>query len=124
MVSGQLDFLLPYSLIADAVIFLASLPLYGFGTEVPLGLLLGTAAMAVNITLLGCSSERAVEKSSKKAAKRYMFFFYLVRMTIMGAAMVLGFTSPAINSAAVCLPLFYPKVIYTVYGVITARKGG
>lgn len=123
MVNDQLNFLLPYSLIADAVIFLASLPLYGLNTEVPLGLLLGTAAMTANITLLGYSSERAVEKN-KKAAKRYMFFFYLVRMTVMGAAMVIGFKFSAVNAAAVCIPLFYPKVIYTVYGVITARKGG
>lgn len=113
MVNNELDMLLPRTLVIDLVIYLATLPFYGFTAEIPAGLALGTLAMLVNITLLGYASEHTVERPLKQA-KRYMFSFYLIRMTIMGAAIVAGFKLPWTNPAAVCLPLFYPKVIYTV----------
>ena len=75
MVNDELNMLFPRSLMIDLVIFLATLPLYGFGWEIPLGLTLGTAAMLLNITLLGYASERTVERPLKQA-KRYMFSFY------------------------------------------------
>lgn len=123
MVNKELNFLAPKALIIDLVIFAATLPLYGLGISIPLGLLTGTAAMLINITLLGYASERAVERPLK-SAKRYMFSFYLIRMCIMGAAIVAGYRLPFINGVCVCLPLFFPKVIYTVNAVITEKKGG
>lgn len=117
MVEDELKVLIPPSLAVDLCIFLASLPFYGFGAEVPLGLLLGTAAMTVNIILLGYASRNAVERTLKRA-KRYMFFFYLLRMTILGAAITAGFKISFLNPAAVCLPMFYPKVIYTARAIM------
>jgi uncharacterized membrane protein len=121
MVRNELRILLPRAAAIDIVIVLATLPIYGLGCEIPLGLLLGTAAMTVNITLLGYASEHCVERPLKQA-KRYMFSFYLLRMVILGTAIVMGFKLSFLNSVAVCLPLFYPKVIYTVRAIVRRNK--
>ena len=112
MINEQLRFLLPKAMLADLLIFVAALPFYGLNIHIPLGLLLGTAAMTANIILLGMSSERAVERGTAKSAKRYMFSFYLIRLTVMGAALVLGFRSDLFNSVCTFIPLLYPKTFY------------
>ena len=120
----ELKMLLPRAFIADLVIYLLTLPFYGLSPEVPLGLLLGTAAMTANLILLGYSVDRAVEYKTEKAAKRYMFSFYLIRFAVMGAALTAGIKLRAVNLAAVCIPLFYPKAIYTVRGIINNKSSG
>ena len=67
MINEQLRFLLPKAMLADLLIFVAALPFYGLNIQIPLGLLLGTAAMTANIILLGMSSERAVSEERQKA---------------------------------------------------------
>lgn len=113
MINEQLRFLLPKALLADLLIFAATLPFYGLNIQIPLGLLLGTAAMTANMILLGVSAERAVERSTAKRAKRYMFSIYLLRLAVMGAALVLGFKSELFNSVCTFIPLLYPKTFYT-----------
>lgn len=122
MVSDQFAFIMPKALIADLIVFVAALPFYGFTAGVPLGLLLGTSAMTANFLLLGYSAERAVEKPSQKSAQRYMFSFYLIRLTVMGAALVLGFNCGLFNPVAVFLPLLWPKIIYTADAAIKHFK--
>ena len=124
MTAEELKMLLPRAFIADLVIYLLTLPFYGLSSEVPLGLLLGTAAMTANLILLGYSVDRAVEYKTEKAAKRYMFSFYLIRFAVMGAALTAGIKLRAVNLAAVCIPLFYPKAIYTVRGIINNKSSG
>ena len=124
MTAEELKMLLPRAFIADLVIYLLTLPFYGLSPEVPLGLLLGTAAMTANLILLGYSVDRAVEYKTEKAAKRYMFSFYLIRFAVMGAALTAGIKLRAVNLAAVCIPLFYPKAIYTVRGIINNKSSG
>ena len=113
MIDEQLAFLLPKAFLADLLIFIAALPFCGLDYRIAAGLLLGTAAMTANMILLGHSVERSVEKSSAKRAKRYMFSFYLIRLTIMGAALVIGFNSEHFNSVCTFVPLLMPKVFYT-----------
>ncbi len=122
MIDNELRFLLPKSLLADLLIFIAALPFYGLDFTIVLGLLLGTAAMTANIILLGYSAERAVEKHSVKAAKRYMFSFYLIRFVIMGAALAIGFTSDLFNSVCTFIPLVYPKTFYTGSAIFRRNK--
>ncbi|MCM1523964.1 MAG: ATP synthase subunit I [Ruminococcus sp.] len=122
MINEQLSFLLPKAFIADALIFIAALPFYGLDHTVALGLLLGTAAMTANILLLGISAEHAVERGSAKAAKRCMFSFYIIRFTIMGAALVLGFNSVHCNSVCTFIPLLYPKTFYTAGAILEQAK--
>ncbi len=111
--NNELKMLFPRALIIDAAIYLVTLPFYGFTAEIPLGLLLGTAACFLNLIILGFACSHAVERPLK-AAKRFMFTFYLIRMTLLGAAIVAGFEISFINPVCVCIPLFYPKAIYTV----------
>ncbi len=113
MINEQLRFLIPKSFLADLLILAATLPFYGLNIQIPFGLLLGTAAMTANIILLGISAERAVERPTAKSAKRYMFSFYLLRLTVMGAALALGFRSDLFNSVCTFIPLLYPKTFYT-----------
>ncbi|MBQ8569027.1 MAG: ATP synthase subunit I [Oscillospiraceae bacterium] len=123
MVKDELAFLVPKALLIDLVVFLAALPFFGLDTGIPLGLLIGTAAMTVNIAVLGYATERTVERPLKQA-KRYMFSFYLLRMVFLGAVIVAGFKFEFLNPAAVYLPLLYPKPIHTADAVLKARKGG
>lgn len=122
MVNEQLDFIMPKALLADLIVFAVSLPFYGLKPQVPLGLLLGTAAMTANFLLLGYSAERAVEKPSQKSAQRYMFSFYLIRLTIMGAALAVGFNCDMFDPVAAFLPLLWPKTIYTADAAIKHFK--
>ena len=117
LLAEQLRFLMPRVLIGDAAIFLLCLPLYGLDAGIIFGLLLGTAAMLVNMALLSYSVRHAVDRGSEKSAKRYMFSFYIIRFAIMGAALVLGFKNDNINSACTFIPLLWPKVFYTLSGV-------
>lgn len=120
-IDEQLEFLLPKAILADLLIFIATLPFYGISAEIPLGLLLGTAAMLINFVLLGYSVGHCIEKN-KKAAKRYMFSFYIIRFAIMGAALVLGFLSPLCNSVCTYIPLLYPKLFYTGSAIFKRKK--
>ena len=115
MINEQLRFLLPKAMLADLLIFVAALPFYGLNIQIPLGLLLGTAAMTANIILLG------MERGTAKSAKRYMFSFYLIRLTVMGAALVLGFRSDLFNSVCTFIPLLYPKTFYTGSAIIRQK---
>ncbi|MBQ5333247.1 MAG: ATP synthase subunit I [Oscillospiraceae bacterium] len=127
MINEQLGFLLPKILLADLLLFIAALPFYGLTVSVPAGLLLGTAASLANFILIGYSAERAVEKGSAKAAKRYMFSFYLIRLAIMGAAIYAGFVCEFPDPVCVFIPLLYPKLFYSGSAVISEiknKKGG
>ena len=128
MINEQLEFLLPRILLADLLIFIAALPFYGLSITVPAGLLLGTAASLANFIILGLSSERAVERGSAKAAKRYMFSFYLIRLAIMGAALAAGFNCAYLDPVCTFIPLLYPKLFYSGSAILNrgknSRKGG
>lgn len=121
MINEQLEFLLPKILLADLLIFIAALPFYGLNITIPAGLLLGTAASLANFIILGLSSERAVERGSAKAAKRYMFSFYLIRLAIMGAALAAGFNCAYFNPVCTFIPLLYPKLF--LFGQCHIRQG-
>jgi hypothetical protein len=122
MVSDELRFIVPWALVIDGIVFLVTLPLYKLGIEIPLGLLFGTFIMIVNFTLLGYSAERAVERPMK-SAKRYMFMFYMIRFAIMGCGLFFAFKIHFINPYAAFIPLFYPKIIYTLSPILN-KKGG
>lgn len=128
MINEQLEFLLPKILLADLLIFIAALPFYGLSITIPAGLLLGTAASLANFIILGLSSERAVERGSAKAAKRYMFSFYLIRLAIMGAALAAGFNCSYFDPVCTFIPLLYPKLFYSGSAIFNrgknSRKGG
>ncbi len=122
MIRRELKFLLPRALIFDGIIYIISLPVYKLCTDVPLGLLAGTAVMLLNFIILGLSSESSVEKPLPMA-KGYMFGSYMVRLLITGVLFVAGLKLPQINLLAAAIPQLYPKLAYTLDAMIK-RKGG
>ncbi|MBD5144459.1 MAG: hypothetical protein HDT21_00845 [Ruminococcus sp.] len=122
MIRRELKFLLPRALVLDLAVYLISLPVYRLCAEVPLGLLAGTAVMLLNFTILGLSSERAVERPLA-SAKRYMFGSYMLRLLITGLLFLAGIKCPSINLVAAAIPQLYPKLAYTTHAAVK-RKGG
>lgn len=122
MIRRELKFLIPRALILDGAVYIISLPVHGLCTEVPLGLLAGTAVMLLNFIILGLSSERAVERPLA-SAKRYMFASYMVRLLITGVLFYAGLTLPQIDLVAAALPQLYPKLAYTMSAAVK-KKGG
>lgn len=123
MINRELSFIMFRALILDGIIYLITLPVYKFSAEIPAGLIAGTLVMLFNFILLGMSAERAVERPAG-AAKRYMFFSYIIRFCIMGAMFTACIKLSWINLFAAVLPQFYPKIIYTVHTVYMNKKGG
>ncbi len=122
MIIDELSLLIPWSLILDSIIFLATLPVYKLRIQIPLGLALGTLTMIINIIVLGLSCERAVERPAA-SAKRFMFGSYVLRMVVIGCLFVLAFRSECINPLAAVIPVFFPKIIYTASGFIKSKGG-
>ncbi|MCC8042268.1 MAG: hypothetical protein LIO69_01865 [Oscillospiraceae bacterium] len=122
LINNQLEFLLPRSLIADGVLILVSLPFYGLDISVPLGLCLGTLAMLVNMVMLGISVQKATDCRTEKSARRCMFKYYLLRFAVLGAAIAAGFLLPFTNAIASCIPIFYPKLFYSMSGILSRNK--
>ena len=122
MINKELSFILPRTLIFNAIVYVATLPFYGFGVEIPLGILTGTAAVLVNFVLLGRASERAIERAA--FAKRYMLLWFIIRMFIMAVFITAAIKIPMINLFAAVVPLFYPKLAYTLNAVYELKKQG
>jgi hypothetical protein len=78
--------------------------------------------MFIYLAMLYSSIEKSVVLPEKNA-KNKMMRGYLLRLLVIGVAVVLSFNVSIINPVGVLLPLFYPKIIY-VGGAIFKRKGG
>ncbi len=122
MINEEFIFFAPRSVALSVLIFLISLPFFGFGYEIPLSLLLGNVLTLFNFIALGFTVEHAVVRPIK-SAQRLMKLSYVGRLAVMGVFIYLAIVLPCFNVIAVIIPLFYPKVIYTIYGIIN-RKGG
>ena len=128
MINNELSFLLPRAFLFDIIIYLATLPLFKFGLEMPLGLIFGTLAMLINFVLLGTSSERLTERvqssghSERVYAKRYMFRWYVLRMLILAIFVYLAIIIPYISLFGAALPLLFPKLAYTLNSVYINLK--
>ena len=67
MINEQLRFLLPKAMLADLLIFVAALPFYGLNIQIPLGLLLGTAAMTATLSFWVCPRKEPWSEERQKA---------------------------------------------------------
>ena len=123
MISTELSFIIPRTLILDGIIYIATLPIYKFSWEIPLGLVLGSAVMLLNFIILGLFSERAVERPVG-SAKRFMMLSYFIRMAIMGVFFYMALKLPYFNIMATVIPQFYPKLFYTLDAMTKKKKGG
>ncbi len=119
---SELKFIGKYSLVLNIVAYLVSLAVVGLNISMLLGLLIGTVVEFVYLIMLYKSIEKSVGLNEKSAQSK-MMGGYLLRLLVIGVAMVTAFKVSCINPVGVFLPVFYPKIIY-VGGAIFKRKGG
>ncbi|MGN0605570.1 MAG: ATP synthase subunit I [Oscillospiraceae bacterium] len=94
----------------------------GVNISVPIGLLLGTVLMFIYLILLYKSIEVSLS-GRESSAKLKMNIGYFLRLAVIGIFFVASLQTDYINSVAVLIPIFYPKIIY-VGGALFKRKGG
>lgn len=95
----------------------------GVNISVPIGLLLGTVLMFVYLILLYKSIEVSLSGRREAYAKLKMNIGYFLRLAVIGLFFFASLRTEYINSVAVLIPIFYPKIIY-VGGALFKRKGG
>lgn len=123
MVNKELSFLLPRTFIFDGILYLITLPFFGFRLDMLLGLLLGTFVMLLNFVVLGISSEHAVERPAG-AAKRLMTISYIGRFALMGCLFAFCVLTGYANVVMAALPMMYPRWSYTLDAAVKKRKEG
>lgn len=123
-VREELRFLFQWSWPLHGAVWLITLPFLGLNFAVPLGLLLGTAVMLLNLFLVGRSMEdnlRRFGHVAKPDENRSLKFAavggYLIRYLIAAGALSLTLIPPFsgwIHTLGVLAPMFYPRIIYGV----------
>jgi hypothetical protein len=101
------------AVIFDIVAYLLSTLWLGLNLRFALGLAIGTAVLLINLFILRNSIQRAVMFGTKRA-KKIMFAGYMVRMLLFSVAFYVSLVTFLVNSVAVTLPQFYPKIMYAV----------
>lgn len=112
----ELRFAAVGTLVLDVLVWLLSIPIamacsvpwYAF----PLGLLIGSAGMLLNLLLLRRTVQNAVYHGKARD-----FGGYLLRCLIASGVIALAMTMPWINALAAILPFLYPKILFGVIAV-------
>lgn len=110
----ELRFAAVCTLALDVLVWLGSLLFIGIGFAVPLGLLLGSAAMLCNLWLLSRSIRNAVYHGRTRD-----FGGYLLRCGISCGVIAIGMAVGQACALAVILPFLYPKIIF---GLLCTKK--
>lgn len=116
----EMKFVLIRALFLDISAYLISVFFIGFTLSMVLGLVLGTAGMAVNLILLNRSVRNIVRSGGRRAQSR-MFSGYIVRLGVMGVIIASAMLIPFINTAGAVIPYFYPNLVYA--GNVLLKKG-
>ncbi|MCI7805270.1 MAG: ATP synthase subunit I [Oscillospiraceae bacterium] len=116
----EMKFVLIRALFLDISAYLISVFFIGFTLSMALGLILGTAGMAVNLILLNRSVRNIVRCGGRRAQSR-MISGYIVRLGIMGVFIASAMLIPFINTAGAVIPYFYPNLVYA--GNVLLKKG-
>lgn len=95
---------------------LIALPLGAFTREWVLGLILGTVYTLLNFRMLAIAVVKAVYRPPHKA-KTYMKVQYLIRYTLTGIVLTLGFAAPYLNPIAVAAPMLAPRFSLMACGI-------
>ena len=122
----EMKMLLRRALFLDIAAYLISTVFYGFTYPFALGLLLGTAVLAATLALLRVSVERMAHdaKSAGVTSQRRYLLFYALRLLVFAAGFALSLVLRAyISPIAVCVPMLYPRLIYTA-GALFQKSGG
>lgn len=116
----EMKFVLIRALFLDISAYLISVFFIGFTLSMALGLVLGTAGMAVNLILLNRSVRNIVRSGGRRAQSR-MFSGYIVRLGVMGVIIASAMLIPFINTVGAVIPYFYPNLVYA--GNVLLKKG-
>ena len=121
----ELRMLIKRAAFLDAAAYLISTLFYGFTYPFALGLLLGTAVLAASLHLLRVSVERMAHdaKSAGVTSQRRYLVFYALRLLVFAAGFAVSLLFSAhISPIAVCIPMLYPRLIYTA-GALFQKPG-
>lgn len=116
----EMKYILIRAVFLDISAYLISVFFIGFTLSMALGLILGTAGMAVNLILLNRSVRNIVRNGGSRAQSR-MFSGYLFRFGIMGVIIAAAMLIHFINAVGTIIPYFYPNLVYA--GNVLLKKG-
>lgn len=102
------------TVLLDFLVWIGSLFVMPLNWAFPLGLLIGSAGILLNLLLLRKSILNAVYHGKTRDFQGYLF-----RVAIASAAIASGLICNSVNAVAVVLPFLYPKIIF---GFLAVRK--
>jgi hypothetical protein len=108
-------------LICDAAAFLIYGLVVRFEAAFLWGLLIGTAAMTVNILIMGYVSFKATERGVR-SAKWMMRISYMLRLLFLGGVLFLCYLSPGINFIGFFISPLFLLIIYAGEGILGLFK--
>ena len=85
------------------------------------GAVIGFAAAAGNFLLLALTIRSALGKQGARAGG-LMGISYLLRLTMIGAAVIFAIRSPCVNYVAAVIPLVFPRFVITFIGMRQKRR--
>lgn len=115
----ELKFILMWTLSLDLVAYGISVIFMGINISFLLGLLIGSLTLFINLWHLNRSVQKVTVAG--RGGRNAMLGGYLFRSLIACVSVTASFRFDWINTIGAVLPLFYPKVIYTLYSIV---KGG
>lgn len=110
----------PYYLIINGVYFAAVLILFfvaGYDYTLITGAIYGNIITVLNFYILGKTAQKAIRKSSPKAAQNYMNAMYCIRYLGLFAVMSIAALVPFINLLTAVIPLVFVKMAITIRAV-------
>lgn len=115
----EIKFIALWSTALNLIVYGISIIITGINISILAGLVLGTAILIINMSHLHKSIIRITTIGGR--GKNPMMNGYLFRSLIACIGIFISFKIDFINVLGTVLPLFYPKVIYTVHSIV---KGG
>lgn len=116
---NELKFILLCAAALDLIVYGISVFFIGISISAAVGLILGNIIMIFNLWHLYKSIIKLTSLGG--GDKNPMMGGYLLRSLAVCAGILISFKFDWINTVCTVLPLFYPKLIYTLHSII---KGG
>ena len=125
LLKSEITALMIRALFLDAAAYLVSTAFYGLNLPFAAGLALGTAVLLCSLFLLAASvlkTERDALRAGVTSPRRHRIF-YALRLLLFALAFAAALLLPQrIHPAAVCIPMLYPRLIYTA-GALFQKSG-
>lgn len=121
----EISVLMKRAVFLNIAAYLISIIFIGATLRFALGLLLGTAVLLCTLLLIRLSVLRMADDARRYGvtSQRRHLLFYALRLLLFAAAFAAALVfRTRISPAAVCLPMLYPRLIYTA-GALFSRSG-